>query len=265
MDKPNTKEVISVKNLNVRFGDFKAIIDASFEIYKGEITIILGPNGSGKTTLIKSLLNLVDYEGSVSIFGKLHEEMSKEDWSRIGYVPQQFNVPRNFPITVKEMLNLSLKITSLGYDEKVRRIVEFIKLEHLEKLQNKIIGELSGGEIQRVLIARALLNLPELIIFDEPLAGIDVVGERTFYEFISYIRTEYKITVVLVSHDVSSVSKIADKVMGINRKIVFFGKPKDVLSIEQLKDIYGENIGIFRHNVCPEEGPCELYKEREES
>ncbi len=260
----STEKVIEVKNLNVRYNGFNAISDVSFDVDRGEIVIIIGPNGAGKTTLIKALINLIPYEGTVKLLGKTHGEMQPNTWQRIGYVPQRVDIPRNFPVTVKDLLKLSINLYPINVDEKKRRIVEFIKLEHLEKFENKLIGDLSGGEMQRVLIARALLSLPDLILFDEPLAGIDVSGERTFYEFVSYIRTEFKISSVIISHDVTAISRIADRVMGLNRKIYFFGKPEDVLSQDYLKSIYGENVGIFRHSHCPEKGPCDLYKEQEE-
>lgn len=256
--------IIKAKNLGVSFNSVKAIFDISFEVEKGEIAVVIGPNGAGKTSLIKALLNLVHYEGEVYLLGKKHSEMKASDWQKIGYVPQKFEIPRNFPMTVNEFLSISINLYKLGNDENRRRITEFTKLEHLESIRNKILGELSGGEMQRVLIARALLSLPELIVFDEPLAGVDVAGERTFYEFVSYIRSEFKITSLIVSHDVTAVSRIADKVMGLNKRIFFYGRPEEVLSQDYLRSIYGDNVGIFRHSHCPEEGPCDLYKEQDE-
>lgn len=263
MEKALINPAIEVENLGVTFDGFNALKDVSFSIEKGEIAIVIGPNGAGKTTLIKAILGLLDFEGSVRILGKKPNEMAKADWAKIGYVPQKFDIPKNFPVTVKELLDYSLNTSNYTTDTRKRRLAEFIKLEHIEKLQNKIIGDISGGELQRVLIARALMFLPDIVFLDEPLAGIDVVGEKTFYEFISFIRTEYKITFMLVSHDVTVVSRLADKVLGINKKLLFFGKPEEVLSEDRLKDVYGSNIGIFKHSHCPEEGPCDLYKEQD--
>ncbi len=254
---------ISVKNFSVQFGNFTALSDVSFEINKGEIAIIIGPNGAGKTTLIKAILGLIPHNGEAQILGKSAREMSKSDWTRVGYVPQTIDLPKNFPFTVDELLKFSTSKALISEKDKHARLEQFSSLEHIGDLRQKLIGELSGGQIQRVLIARSLMFLPDVMLLDEPLAGIDMAGERTFYEFIYFVREKYGITFLLISHDVTVVSKIADKVLCLNKKLFCYGQPSEVLTEDKIKELYGSHFGVFAHKTCPKDGPCNLYKEVE--
>jgi len=255
--------VIEVKNLTVKYENTVALYDVSFSIEKGTLAIVIGPNGAGKSTLIKSILNLVPFEGEVKIFGKPFNKLSKEEHLKIGYVPQKFNFPKSLPITVNEIMHFSFAKIPISKSEKEERIEKFLNMAHLEKLKNYKIGDLSGGQMQRVLIARALMFLPEIILMDEPLAGIDVAGEKTFYEFIDSIHQRFGITIVLVSHDVTSVDKYADLVLCLNKRLVCYGKPEEVLTEKNFHELYGQDMSAFRHKPCPKDGPCELYKEQE--
>ncbi len=259
----NNKTILSVKHLTVKYGNTTAIYDISFELKRGALVMVIGPNGAGKSTLIKATLNLVPHNGEVKLFEKPITQLTRTEHLKIGYVPQRFNFSKNLPITVQEILELSLAKTPLSQAERERRIETFLKMAHLAKMRNELIGNLSGGQMQRVLIARALTFLPEIIFMDEPLAGIDIAGEKTFYEFMDTIHTRYKITIILVSHDVTVVDKFADTVLCLNKRLVCGGNPRDVLSEQNLKKLYGHDTGTFRHKPCPTNGPCELYKEQE--
>jgi ABC-type Mn2+/Zn2+ transport system ATPase subunit len=255
--------VIDVKNLTVKYENTIALYDVNFSINKGTLAIIIGPNGAGKSTLIKAILNLVPFQGEVKIFGKPFNKLTKEEHLKIGYVPQKFHFNKILPITVNEIMHLSFAKVPIEKQEKEKRIEKFLKMAHLEKFRNHRIGELSGGQMQRVLIARALTFLPEIILMDEPLAGIDVAGEKTFYEFIDSIHKNFGITIMLVSHDVTSVDKYADIVLCLNKRLVCYGKPGEVLTETNFHKLYGSDMGAFRHKPCPKDGPCELYKEQE--
>jgi zinc transport system ATP-binding protein len=252
---------ISVNELSVSFQNFDVLSGVSFEIERGEIAIIIGPNGAGKTTLIKAILGLLPHSGTAMILGKSTREMNKSDWAKVGYVPQAIELPRDFPFTVDELLKYSQSKNPIPEKERKLRLEKFSSLEHIKDLRHKMIGELSGGQMQRVLIARSLIFLPDVMFLDEPLAGIDIEGENTFYEFIDKVRNEYGITFLLISHDVTVVSKIADKVLCLNKKLFCYGEPALVLTEDKIKELYGANFGVFKHKTCPEDGPCNLYKE----
>ncbi len=255
--------ILSAKHLTVRYGKTTAIYDVSFELERGTLAVIIGPNGAGKSTLIKAILDLVPHEGTAELFGKPVCNLDREEHLKIGYVPQKFGFSKNLPITVEEILELSLSKTPLGAAEKKKRIDTFLRMAHLQNMRHEMIGNLSGGQMQRVLIARALTFLPEIVFMDEPLAGIDISGEKTFYEFIDTIHSEYGITIILVSHDVTVLDKFADTVLCLNKKLICYGSPKEVLSEQHLHTLYGHDIGAFKHKPCPENGPCELYKDQE--
>ncbi len=255
--------ILSVRHLTVKYNNTIALYDVSVKIKRGVLAVVIGPNGAGKSTLIKAVLNLVPYTGSTEIFGKPVSKLTKAEHLKIGYVPQKFNFSKNLPITVKEVLQLSLEKTPLEKTERKKRIDTFLRMAHLENMQNEMIGNLSGGQMQRVLIARALTFLPKIMFMDEPLAGIDIAGEKTFYEFMDTIHKQYGITIILISHDVTILDKFADTVLCLNKKLVCSGSPTDVLNEQKLQSLYGHDIGAFKHKPCPENGPCELYKEQE--
>ncbi len=258
-----SETILAVNHLTVKYQNTIALYDVSFKLQRGTLAVIIGPNGAGKSSLIKAVLNLIPYKGKVEIFGKTISKLTKMEHLEIGYVPQKFNFSKNLPITVEEILQLSLSKTPLTKIEKKKRINTFLKMSHLESMRKEMIGNLSGGQIQRVLIVRALTFLPKIIFMDEPLAGIDIAGEKTFYEFMDTIHKEYNITIVLVSHDVTILDKFADTVLCLNKKLICGGSPADVLSEQNLQSLYGHDVSAFKHKPCPEEGPCELYKEQE--
>ena len=258
----NNKKILSVKNLSVRYQSFEALSNISFDLNRGDIAIIIGPNGAGKTTLLKAILDLLPHKGEAKIFGKEIHEISREERTRIGYVPQKVDITKNFPITVRELLSLSIKKIYTDKKEEKDKIEKYLDLLHISHLADKIVGELSGGQQQRFLIARALIFSPEILFLDEPFAGIDIQGEETFYDFITYMNKEYGITSLLVSHDVTVVEKIANKVICLNRTLICEGKPDEVLSEEKFEELYGKEAGLFKHKFCKEDEPCEFYKDR---
>ncbi len=233
-------KLLEVKNLTVKYGD-KAILDnLSFSISEGNIVGIIGPNGSGKTTLVKALLGLISYEGDIN--------WQKEP--NFGYVPQKVEFDRDFPLTVKELFLLRFHHYNFWTRRKraEKKILFLLKRVGAEKLLESRIGNLSGGELQRVLVAYALVGRPEMLFFDEPSSGIDIGGEETIYNLIETIVSEDKITAAFVSHDLDVVFSHADQVICVNKKLVCQGAPRKVLTGQKIEELYGKNTGIYHHH-----------------
>lgn len=188
-------KIVDVRNVYVEFGNRKILENINFSLLKGEFLIIIGPNGAGKSTLLKAILGLIPFKGEVFIFGKSVNKLKRAEREKIGYVPQKFLHERDFPITVEELINLSTG-----------------RME-ISSIKKKLIGELSGGQLQRVFILRALVR--------EPLSGIDISGEKTFYELVNSLHRELGISIILVSHDVTVVNRFADKILSLVVGVVF--------------------------------------------
>ncbi len=240
--KINNEEVamVQVSNLHVRLGEQPILTGVSFQIEKGQIAAVIGPNGSGKTTLIRAILGLVPIErGDILIDG----QPLNHRHTRIGYLPQRFQIDAQFPITVEEYLRLSLNHgTHVSLTEKL----EEVGLAH--SVLKKRVGSLSGGQLQRVLIAQATLHHPELLILDEPSTGIDIVGEKQFYDLMQGQRNAYGTTVIIVSHDISVISHVVDQIVCVNKRLVCFGPPKTALTKETIGELYGnEHSSVYHH------------------
>ncbi len=230
---------IHVEDLSVRFGSKQVLDDISFCVDQGQIAALIGPNGSGKTTLLKTLLGLVPmHTGEVLFFDRPLNAFRE----KIGYVPQRFEFQDDFPITVTEFMNLAV---AQQLDEKA--IVG--KLDEVglpASATSSLLGTLSGGQLQRVLIAQALLNEPELLLLDEPSTGIDIVGEAEFYNILKNLNKQRGTTILLVSHDVSMVSKLVDQVICINKCLLCAGPPQTMLTQQKLTELYGKHAAV--HN-----------------
>lgn len=230
-------DVITVENLNVTFGNNIALRNVSFTVKPQEVTVIIGPNGSGKSTLIKALLGLIPYTGEIKIFSKNVQKALHH----IGYVPQYFEFDRNFPITTKEFLMLSAGSAGEG------RVDEVLSEVGMSDAKDRMLGKLSGGQLQRVLIARAILHNPEVLILDEPTAGIDVEGVKDFYELLTHLNEKHHVAIVLVSHEINVVYKFAHKIVCLNKDMLCAGDPKKVLATEIMKELYGDDLIIHEH------------------
>lgn len=231
--------ILTVKNLSVFSGKDALVSEVSFDVHPKEILALIGPNGAGKTTILKAILGLIPYEGEISVCGNSGTSRVKH----IGYVPQRFIFDRRFPMLSGEFLKLAAKASELEVDEVLETI-------GIAKLKNKRLGELSGGELQKILLAKAILPKPCLILLDEATTGIDPEGVGEFSELVRKIREEYEASVIFVSHEIDLVYKFADHVIGINRKLVYEGAPDEALKAENLKRLYrGEVhfVGSVKH------------------
>ncbi len=232
--------ILSVKNLTVEFNGQAVLDNISFEIKKGEIFVIIGPNGAGKTVLFRALLGLIPYSGEI----KWQENI------RIGYVPQRFNVNRDFPLTVEEFLQLSPPKNKI---EELYRVLKFVGFKgdehHLKRhILSRQLGLLSSGELQRILIAQAMLDKPEVLLFDEPTSGVDIGSEEEIYERLKKLNKEENFTLLLISHDLSVVHKFATGVLCLNKKAVCSGVPHSVITSDVLTELYGKDKAFYRHN-----------------
>ena len=219
--------ILEIKNLSVELAGNVALDNISFSLERGDELAIIGPNGSGKTTLLKAILGILSKSGEVII----------AEGIKIGYVPQKLDLERDLPISVNEFLLLN-NIT--GNDAKRYTPEKALTLVNLApEFLLKRLGELSSGELQRVMIAWALIGKPDLLLFDEPTASVDVAGQDTVYEMLHRLREESGLTLLLISHDLSVVYKYANKVLCLNHTQTCFGAPREVLSSEALTELYG--------------------------
>jgi len=229
------KKILEVKNLTVNLKHHTVINNLSFDVNEGDNLTIIGPNGSGKTVLLKTILNNFIYEGVIKI----------PQGIRIGYVPQKIDADIHLPINLADFLHAKARIINEP-SKSITSVVEAVGLE--PETLKKPIGQLSGGQFQRALVAFALLGHPNLILFDEPTASIDQSGEEKIYELINKLQKKYKLTVILVSHDISVVYQYATKVLCLNKEGICFGNPQKVLNTDILKKLYGQPSKFYKHS-----------------
>jgi zinc transport system ATP-binding protein len=229
---------IEVKDLTVTINGNAIIRNVSFELDKGDVASIIGPNGSGKTTLVRAMLGMMDHKGEVLLEGK----PLRHQFARVGYVPQRFDFDRTFPISVSEFLALPVAKPDAKWREEVLR--EF----SVDVLLKQKLGTISGGQMQRTLIAAALLKSPEILILDEPTSGVDLEGVASFYELVRHINQEHSITVILISHEVNMVATTSTKVVCLNKDLVCCGDPKTVMTRGTLEKLYGADFELREHN-----------------
>lgn len=221
----------------------------SADIARGRVTALIGLNGSGKTTLLRAILKEVPYTGRVT-FNCGHDH-SKPTPQHIGYVPQRLLFDPNLPLTVVELMTLALdrRPLFLGISRRTReRVAAMLEQVGALPLLNQSVGALSGGELQRVLLALALEPKPELLLLDEPAAGIDFHTENDFYGLINHINQTTGVTVVLVSHELSMISRFAHHVLCLkDGQIKCEGAPQ-MLTPELLTQVFGESKGMYAHH-----------------
>ena len=231
------KEIIKLDNVTYSYNSDLVLENISFEAHQGDLLGIIGPNGAGKTTLFSLILGLLEgYQGKIILFGE-DIRNSRTALKKIGYIPQKKNIDQTFPATVEEIVSLGVSERKTNKD----KIISAIKTVGMFEYTNKRIGELSGGQQQRVLIAKALVNGPQLLILDEPTTGIDLETQDKFYALLRKLNSENNITIILASHDLDAINKLANKVACINRKMSFHGDASEFFGSEQLLKSYSES------------------------
>ncbi|HKB88261.1 MAG TPA: metal ABC transporter ATP-binding protein [Patescibacteria group bacterium] len=210
----HSKNIVEVKDLSFFYENNLVLKNINLNIHKGDYIGIIGPNGGGKTTLIKLILNLLEVKT-----GYIHV-----DCKNVSYVGQHASsIDQKFPITVSEVVSLGTdKDSALNSMDEVG----------IKELKNRMIGELSGGQLQKVFIARALAQKPEILFLDEPTSGIDQASQKEFYKLLKKLNQEMGITLVIISHDVDIISKEATEIAAINQSLVFYGKASEFIKEE---------------------------------
>ncbi|ABQ24265.1 metal ABC transporter ATP-binding protein [Geotalea uraniireducens] len=244
-------EALSVQGLFSGYQGADVLQDISFTVMPGDYVGVVGPNGSGKSTLIKTILGLLEPErGSITLFGTPFS--SFRDWRRIGYLPQglQFFNP-HFPATVAEIVRLGRlagKKFPKRFDKNDQVAVErTLHWMDICSIKDKLIGELSGGLRQRVLLARALVNEPELLVLDEPTTALDPETREHFYQLIYDMNRERKTTVILVTHDTGTIGRYASRLLYLDKRLVFYGGFDDFCMSAEMTGFFGEHA---QHVVC---------------
>ncbi len=224
--------ILEVKNLFIEINGVNVLEDLSFDVEKGSVLAIIGPNGAGKTVLLKSLIGLQPYKGGIKW----------QSGVKIGYVPQRMDIETDVPLTVKEFFHLrGPSITA----EKINEALNYVQLD--PRILKAGFGEISVGQRQRVLVAWAALGSPDVLLFDEPTADIDIAGQESIYKMLYHLQSNLGLTIILVSHDLNIVFRHAGAVLCLNRKSLCFGPPKEVLNTEQLISLYGGDSAFFQH------------------
>ena len=230
----NEKILIKLVKAGICKNDKWLVKDVSFEIHKGKILTLIGPNGSGKTTTAKIALGIhKNIEGEVTSFAK-----------NIGYVPQKINIDWTLPIRVKDFMILTQELN----DEEIDQALKLTEVTHLK---NRNLRNLSGGEFQRVLLARAIGKKPDLLILDEPVQGVDFAGEVALYEVIKKISDRLQCGILLISHDLHVVMSATDYVVCLNGHICCSGTPNDVAKNKNYQELFGEQaskiLSVYEH------------------
>jgi zinc transport system ATP-binding protein len=242
---------VELEGVGVSYGEVRVLDGINLTVEPGDFLGIIGPNGSGKTTLLRVMLGLLEpQEGSVRLFGQ--PPSAFREWRRLGYVPQRAALDPSLPVTVWEVVASGL-VASLGLLQRIgraqrARVTDALARVGMEAHARARIGALSTGQQQRVLIARALVSDPELIILDEPTGGVDPEAQTSFYAMLHHLNREREVTLVLVSHDIGVVAKQVTKLACLNRRLIFHGRPGDFLSDAALTALYGPSVRIVSHD-----------------
>ena len=240
MEKACGLHCTKINNISVKIGKDVILKDVNIHIHCGKITVIIGRNGAGKTTLLKAILGEVEHTGNI-IFVDQKDNITKK--IKIGFVPQSINVEKHMPTTVYDFFASCITHIPvfLKKDKKIyNEIKEQLRIFGAEELIDKSIGDLSGGELQRVLIAIATKPVPNLLILDEPVSGIDRNGTKDFYEILSNLKKQYDMSIILVSHDLDLVKKYADRVILLDKEVVKEGTAEEVFKSDEFIERFGE-------------------------
>lgn len=243
------ENAVRLDDVSVTVGGTPIIEHVSASVPANSCTMIVGPNGAGKTTLLQAILGQTAYSGTITL-GRSADGRRL----RVGYVPQNLNFDRGLPLSVVEFLAAPHQKLPFwfGVTKAMRdRAQEMLEQVEAAQLADKPLGGLSGGELQRVLVASALMRDPELLILDEPTAGMDVRGEQVFCELIEQLRAKRGFTQLMVSHDIATVTYHATHVLCLNRRLVAEGPPLSVLTEENLRACFGVHLGLPKLDAIP--------------
>jgi zinc transport system ATP-binding protein len=222
--------------------------EISVHLHCGELTTIVGPNGAGKSTLLRTLLGELPHSGTIHFLPVFAH--GRTDAPAIGYVPQQLEFDRFSPISVQDAFSMALsRWPVILWHSRRDRVAakEALDAVHAGHLIHRKLGELSGGELQRVLLALSLTPVPNLLLLDEPVSGIDLPGREMFYRTVSELRHRFDLSILMVSHDLIGVTTVSDRIVFLNRRIVCAGAPADVIANPEVRRTFGLDLTL----PCP--------------
>jgi len=232
-----------LQGIGVTLNGQRVLEDISLHLHCGELTTIVGPNGAGKSTLLRTLLGELPHTGEIHflpVFGH-----GREDAPAIGYVPQQLEFDRFSPISVQDAFSTSLSRWPVALWHRRRdRITarEALASVQAEYLLERKLGQLSGGELQRVLLALSLTPVPNLLLLDEPVSGIDLPGREMFYRTVSELRRRFDLSILMVSHDLAGITAVSDRIVFLNHRIVCSGAPTEVIANPEVRRTFGLDL-----------------------
>lgn len=238
MIKPCGLHCIKVNHLGVTLGHQVILEDVNLHIHCGSLNVVIGPNGAGKSTLIRAILGETEHTGKIEFKDRENGRIQK---LKIGYVPQSLNVEKQTPVSVYDMIAAyqSNCPVFLRKSKKLReRILEHLKIFEADYLLDQQVCNLSGGELQRVLLSMAIMDSPNLLLLDEPVSGIDKNGMDLFYKTIYQLKEHYDLAVILISHDLDYVKRYADKVILLNKRVLKQGSVKEVFRSDAFSEIF---------------------------
>lgn len=229
------EQLICVKKASLSFAGRIVLQDVNLDVSRGEIVTLIGPNGAGKSCLVKGLLGLLDFDSAV---------ISKLDNLKIGYLPQKLHIDDIMPVTVSRFLKMVPGVRA----EQIKQVLQQV---NLAGFQHTAIQSLSGGELQRLLLARIILQKPDLIVLDEPAQGVDVIGQQELYQLIAAVRDQYDCGILMISHDLHLVMEATDRVLCLNRHICCSGHPDAISQHPEYLRLFGgamEGFAVYTHH-----------------
>ena len=239
----------TLDHVSVSFSGNRVLEDISLHLHCGELTTLVGPNGAGKSTLLRVLLGEVPYSGKIKflpVFGH-----GRKDTPAVGYVPQQLDFDRFSPTSVQDVFasTLSRWPVVLKCSRRTRQQArDALAAVKAERLLDRKLGQLSGGELQRVLLALSLTPVPNLLLLDEPLSGIDLPGREVFYRMVSQLRQRFDLSVLMVSHDLAGVTAVSDRIVFLNHRVICSGSPAQVIANPEVRRTFGLDLATSPHH-----------------
>ncbi|MFA5954070.1 MAG: metal ABC transporter ATP-binding protein [Patescibacteria group bacterium] len=246
------ENIIEVNDVSYSYGATLVLEHITLPVHRGDYLGIIGPNGSGKTTLLKIMLGILPVQlGSIKLFGVPIGEF--HDWWKIGYVPQKaINFDDRFPATVHEVVAMG-RTGRRGIGKRLNKadyakVASALEQVNMLSYKNRLIGELSSGQQQRIFIARALASEPEVLFLDEPTVGVDAAAQEEFYRLLKTLNETYSLTLVLVSHDIDVVASQTTEIACINGRLICHLPPKEFNASQYIKELYGKDIKFIVHD-----------------